>query len=143
MSIQRSGSPTPPSNEPGAVLSWLKDFFRQFQLAWRLLLDSRVPATTKIVPFLTLAYLLSPIDLVSDLAVGLGQLDDLAILFIGLRLFVDLCPTDLVEEHTAALTGVHVSVWKPEEEQKTVDAPPALPQESADLAGASPKEEDH
>lgn len=126
MNTQRSGPPVP-QDEPGAVLGWFKDFFRQFQLAWRLLLDPRVPAITKVVPFITVAYLVSPVDLFPDLALGLGQLDDLAVLFIGLRMFVDLCPLDLVEEHTAVLTGVKVGVWKPDDKPEVVDMPPALP----------------
>lgn len=125
MNTQRSGPPVP-QEEPGAILGWFKDFFRQFQLAWRLLLDPRVPAITKVVPFITVAYLVSPVDLLPDLALGLGQLDDLAVLFIGLRMFIDLCPVDLVEEHTAVLTGVKVGVWKPAEPE-VVDMPPALP----------------
>ncbi len=132
MNTQRSGPPAP-QEEPGAVLSWFKDFFRQFQLAWRLLLDSRVPAITKIVPFITVAYLVSPVDLLPDLALGLGQLDDLAVLFIGLRMFIDLCPVDLVEEHTAALTGVKVGVWKPGESE-VVDMPPVLSQREIEVS---------
>jgi len=34
---------------------------------------------------------------VPDPALGLGQLDDLAILLIGLKLFVDVCPPELVK----------------------------------------------
>lgn len=132
MSNQRSGPPAP-QDETGAVMGWFKDFFRQFQLAWRLLLDPRVPALTKVIPFATAAYLISPIDLLPDVALGLGQLDDLAVLFIGLRMFIDLCPLDLVEEHTEALTGVKVGVWKPSEAQ-VIDVQPALPQEPIDLA---------
>lgn len=141
MTEQRSGPPAP-QGEPGAVMGWLKDFFRQFQLAWRLLLDPRVPAITKVIPFVTVAYLVSPVDLIPDLALGLGQLDDLAVLFIGLRMFIDLCPLDLVEEHTETLTGVKVGVWKPAEPE-VVDMPPALPQAPAEIVITTAEEEDH
>jgi len=136
MNTQRSGPPVP-QEEPGAILGWFKDFFRQFQLAWRLLLDPRVPAITKVVPFITVAYLVSPVDLLPDLALGLGQLDDLAVLFIGLRMFIDLCPVDLVEEHTTVLTGVKVGVWKPAEPE-VVDMPPALPKTEEDEVSLVP-----
>ncbi len=81
-----------------AVFGWLKDFFGQFTLAWKLLLDGRVPLLAKIIPLLAAAYVLFPIDFVPDVALGFGQLDDLAIFLIGLRLFIDVCPPDLVAE---------------------------------------------
>ena len=46
-------------------------------------------------------YLLSPVDFIPDLALGLGQLDDLAIFLVGLRLFIDICPPELVAEYQA------------------------------------------
>lgn len=87
------------ARDVGALMGWLKDFFGQFRLAWELLWDGRVPFVTKLVPILTALYLLSPVDLIPDVALGLGQLDDLAILLIGMRLFVDVCPPALVTEH--------------------------------------------
>lgn len=87
------------SDQLTTLLGWLKDFFGQFQLAWELLWDGRVPLLTKIVPLLTMVYLLSPVDFIPDVALGLGQLDDLAILLVGLRLFIDICPPELVAEH--------------------------------------------
>lgn len=72
-----------------SVASYL-DFVRDARTAWKLLWDSRVPLVTKAIPFLSLAYVLMPVDLLPDLALGLGQLDDLAILLLGLKLFVQL-----------------------------------------------------
>ncbi len=89
------------ASDVGALMGWLKDFFGHFRLAWELLWDARVPFVTKIIPILTALYLISPVDLVPGIAVpGLGQLDDLAIFLIGMRLFVDVCPPALVNEHT-------------------------------------------
>lgn len=88
------------ASDVNTLMGWLKDFFGQFRLAWELLWDDRVPFVTKIVPILTLLYVISPVDLVPGMAVpGLGQLDDLAIFLIGMRLFVDVCPPALVAEH--------------------------------------------
>ena len=87
------------ASDVGALMGWLKDFFGHFRLAWELLWDGRVPFVTKLVPILTLLYILSPVDLIPDVALGLGQLDDLAIFLIGMRLFVDVCPPALVNEH--------------------------------------------
>ena len=102
------------SNQVNTFLNWLRDFFSQFQLAWRLLLDRRVPLLTKIIPLLTVLYVISPIDLIPDVALGFGQLDDLAIFLIGLRLFVDVCPPALVEETKRFLEGSG-EAWAPTE----------------------------
>lgn len=113
MSENRMQYPERP-DEFNTILGWLKDFFGQFKLAWELLWDGRVPIFTKIVPLLTMIYLLSPVDFVPDLALGLGQLDDLAIFLIGLRLFIDICPPELVAEHRqgSGPSGPD-AVWKP------------------------------
>ena len=92
----------PPSSlqkaDSSKFFGWFEEFFGQFRLAWRLLLDGRVSVLPKIIPLLTTLYILSPIDLVPDLALGFGQLDDLAVFLIGLRLFIDMCPPELVAE---------------------------------------------
>lgn len=75
-------------------------FIRQFGLIRRLLADSRVSPWLKgIVPALALAYLLLPWDLVTDFIPVLGQLDDLAVLLLGMQLFIRLVPTEIVQEH--------------------------------------------
>jgi uncharacterized membrane protein YkvA (DUF1232 family) len=131
MSKNKSGPPATP-DDIGAVMGWFRDFFRQFQLAWRLILDPRISLITKVIPFLSLAYLISPIDFIPDITLGLGQLDDLAFVLIGLRLFLDVCPPIVVEEHRAALQDeyhqgeewseedvIDVEVIKPEDEEES------------------------
>jgi uncharacterized membrane protein YkvA (DUF1232 family) len=85
------------------VISWIKELIRQGQLAWRLFFDPRVPWATKLIPPAALIYLLSPIDIIPDLTLGLGQLDDLAVLLLGTKLFIELAPADVVREHLQAL----------------------------------------
>ncbi len=114
MSNKKSGLPANPE-QVGALVGWLKDFFRQFQLAWRLLLDSRIPVAIKVIPFGTFAYMISPIDLVPDAVLGFGQVDDIMVLLLGLKMFIDLCPPDIVAEHEAAIIG-QSGVWTPPEE---------------------------
>jgi uncharacterized membrane protein YkvA (DUF1232 family) len=80
-------------------VGWLREFLQQFGLAWQLLWDGRVPFSTKLVPVLALLYLISPIDLVPDALLGVGQVDDLVVLLIGLRMFVSLCPPEIVSEY--------------------------------------------
>jgi uncharacterized membrane protein YkvA (DUF1232 family) len=94
---QQSGANPKPST--------LTELMTTLQLVWRLLNDPRVPLLTKaIVPGIVL-YVLSPIDLIPDLIPLLGQLDDAAVIFLGIRFFIDLCPADVVMEHRRALAG--------------------------------------
>ena len=81
------------------------NLFNSFRIAWRLLWDNRVPISAKLVPFLTVLYILSPIDLVPDVFVGLGQLDDLAVLLLGIRLFIAVSPKDIVARIRAEIEG--------------------------------------
>ena len=127
------------SSELNTLLGWLKEFFGQFRLAWELLWDGRVPLITKIVPLLTMIYLLSPVDFIPDMALGLGQLDDLAIFLVGLRLFIDICPPELVAEHKrGADPATPDAVWEPSqgsvidvEATDVSDDPDAVAQEEA------------
>lgn len=76
----------------------LAEVVREVQLAWHLLRDPRVPLWTKLVPLLAVLYLIFPLDIISDLFAGLGQLDDLAVLVLGVELFISLSPAEVVEE---------------------------------------------
>ncbi len=100
-----------PSEGTDAVLSWLRELLRQFRLAWRLFWDRRVPWPPKVIPPLALLYLISPIDILPDISLGLGQLDDIAVLLLAVKLFVELCPADLVREHLRAL-GAKIEEWE-------------------------------
>jgi uncharacterized membrane protein YkvA (DUF1232 family) len=79
-----------------STAGFLGEIIRQLRLIVRLMVDRDVPIWVKTVPVLMVLYLLSPLDLVPDPILGLGQVDDLAIFLIGLKLFVDLCPRDVV-----------------------------------------------
>ena len=79
--------------------SVLQDLIRRAKLFWRLLKDRRVPIWVKAIPFLSLLYLAVPVDLLPDVILGLGQLDDLAVLALGYRLFIGMAPPELVREH--------------------------------------------
>lgn len=75
----------------------------QVWLTWKLLFDKRVPYWMKAVAVLPLVYVLSPIDIIPDFILGLGQLDDLGIVLAGMRLFESLVPEGIVQEHRAAI----------------------------------------
>jgi uncharacterized membrane protein YkvA (DUF1232 family) len=115
MSKDRRPVPVSPG-DTNALLAWLQDVARQARLAWRLFWDRRVPLWTKLIPPAALAYLLFPIDLIPDVALGLGQLDDVAVLLIGVKLFIELAPPDVVREHLLAL-GASIKEWRVVDEQ--------------------------
>ena len=95
-----------PSSEIRETAGFVDGLIRQSRLVWRLWRDVRVPGWTKLIPFAGLIYLLSPIDLIPDLMLpGLGQLDDLAIVLLAVKMFVDLSPPGVVREHLEELLG--------------------------------------
>ncbi len=65
-----------------------RDILNDVRTAWRLFHDRRVPAVAKTIPLLSLLYVIMPFDLIPDWILGLGQLDDLVVVVLGLRLFV-------------------------------------------------------
>ena len=87
----------------------LAQFVRTLQLVWRLLNDARVPGLSKLIIPAAILYVLSPIDLVPDLMLGLGQLDDIGIMTLAVALFVELCPRPIVEEHRRAIAAERAS----------------------------------
>ena len=101
-----------PQEDGSAILGWLREAVRQVRLAWRLFLDPRVPLWTKAIPPLALAYILSPIDILSDIPpMGLNQLDDIAVALLGIKLFIELAPPEVVSEHLRQL-GAQVQEWR-------------------------------
>ena len=81
----------------GQRLNMVQELMRNANLAWHLLLDPRVSMLAKLVPAAALLYVISPIDLIPDWFVGLGQLDDIAIILLGIRLFISMCPPEVVQ----------------------------------------------
>jgi uncharacterized membrane protein YkvA (DUF1232 family) len=92
--------------DPARTVGLLAETLKQGRLILRLLGDRRVPIWPKLIIPATVAYILWPVDLLMDPILGLGQLDDVAVLLIGLKLFVELCPTDIVRQHLDELASV-------------------------------------
>jgi uncharacterized membrane protein YkvA (DUF1232 family) len=124
MSRKQLPAPTPPE-QTGSPLGWIADIVRQGRLAWRLFWDGRVPFWTKLIPIVTVAWVapIIPPDIIPDVVIGLGQLDDLAIFLIGMKLFIELAPTDIVREHLAEL-GARIQEWRVQEGEK--EPPPMV-----------------
>ena len=70
-------------------------------------------------------YILLPVDLIPDWMLGLGQVDDLGLFLLSLRLFFDLCPSEIVQRYLAQISSIEGSYRVVSEEQ-----PPAT-----DVAG--------
>ena len=87
----------------GEVVDLIRRLPTYVRLVWALLRDGRVPAQQKLILAGIGAYLVFPIDLIPDFVPVLGQLDDLAVVLLGLDLFIRSAPADLVEEHLAKI----------------------------------------
>lgn len=103
MSHRKAAAPFAGANallEPG--------LWDRLRLAWRLVRDPRVaPRLSFAVPVLTLLYVVSPLDLVPDILLGVGQIDDLGAIGLGVliltRLVPKLAPADVLREHLRAM----------------------------------------
>ncbi len=79
------------------------DFFTSLALRTRLFLrlmrDRRVNLLLKAIPFAGLLYLLFPLDIPTPI-------DDAVVLWVGVNIFMELCPPEVVAEHERALNGI-------------------------------------
>jgi len=73
------------------------------RLVWGLARDSRVGAQQKLILVGVIGYLLMPIDIIPDFIPVLGQLDDVAVVLLGLDLFLKSAPEAVVDEHLARI----------------------------------------
>ncbi len=83
----------------------------RLKLILRLMGDRRVNPLLKLLPIGSLVYLLVP-----DFA--LGPLDDAAVIWLGAYAFVELCPEEIVKEHTDALNSVVEGTFREVEEDQ-------------------------
>ena len=101
---RRAGGPRP----AGAHVLLEPGMLDKLRLSWRLLRDPRVGTMPKAaIPLLAGLYVLSPVDLIPDLFLGLGQVDDLGVIGLALlmlaRLLPRWSPAEVVAEHLAAM----------------------------------------
>lgn len=78
--------------------NFFSDLLARAKLILRLMGDNRVNPLLKLIPVGSLVYLLFPLDVP-------GPIDDAAIIWLGMYLFVEMCPPGVVEEHLRALSG--------------------------------------
>ncbi len=84
----------------------IRDLVLRVKLILRLIGDRRISPWLKAIPIAGIVYLISPIDIISDIALPvIGELDDAAILWLTNYLFIELCPPEIVQEHVRALNA--------------------------------------
>lgn len=69
------------------------------KLLGRLLKDPRVPRRSKVLAMGTLAYVVSPIDLLPDVIPVVGQVDDIILLVFALNHLVRTSGEHVIQEH--------------------------------------------
>ena len=94
------------------------------QLVWKLFRDERVSFPLKLIPFVAVAYVLSPVDFLPAWIMGplapLGVADDLGAILLGLNLFIELSPPDVVREHLRLLGARIPDRWRGDNEQDDI-----------------------
>lgn len=87
------------SDQPG----FWRELYQQVRLVYYLVLDPQVPFYLKLLPAVAIIYLLLPIDILPDVIPGLGQLDDLTILLVGAKVFIDMSPKNIVAQYMSRI----------------------------------------
>jgi uncharacterized membrane protein YkvA (DUF1232 family) len=105
------------ANKPKIVPSENRGFFPdlilRIKLILRLIADRRVNVFVKLIPVAAVIYVILPVDLIPEVALPVvGYLDDAAVLWMGISLFVSLCPDEVVKEHMNALQNVVPGTWR-------------------------------
>jgi hypothetical protein len=80
----------------GGLITHLPSFVRVF---YRLMTDPRVSMLAKLVPPLGLLMLFTPPALELDFIPIVGELDWLLVIYVTLKVFLWLCPPEVVREH--------------------------------------------
>jgi len=117
--------PNKPKIVPSQSSGFFPDLVLRIKLILRLMADRRVNLFVKLIPIVALLYLISPIDVIPDIALPvIGYLDDAVVLWLGFSLFVALCPEQVVKEHMNALKNIVPGSWRdapPEEGERALD----------------------
>ena len=80
------------------ILAYFPQFIRVF---WRLMHDRRVSFLAKLTPIIGVMLLVTPPALELDLVPIIGELDWMLVIYLSLKLFIWMCPPDVVREHVA------------------------------------------
>jgi uncharacterized membrane protein YkvA (DUF1232 family) len=108
-----------PSSNLTESAGFFQGLVKHVRLSWRLFNDGRVSGWVKLIPVAALLYFLSPIDFIPDWALpGLGEVDDVVVILLALKMFVDLSPPGVVRQHLEDLFGL-------QDQTRPADKPPS------------------
>jgi uncharacterized membrane protein YkvA (DUF1232 family) len=105
--------------------SLVRELIQQAKLAYNLMLDARIHPVTKLIPLAAIGYLFLPTDLAPDFVPLLGQVDDIAVVLFGFRLFFEFSPAAVVQEHLKRLAERVQGDWVVVDD--AASPPPASP----------------
>jgi uncharacterized membrane protein YkvA (DUF1232 family) len=93
-----------------------REAWQQARLALRLLVDRDVPFYLKFLPFLAVFYVIWPIDFLPTV-----PLDDVTILLVGAKVFIELAPQHVVIKHLNQIRAAdgYSPIEEPEVEKDT------------------------
>jgi uncharacterized membrane protein YkvA (DUF1232 family) len=74
-----------------------RSVWQHARLVWRMLRSRDIPVLLKFIPFIGVLYIISPLDFIPDAIPALGQLDDIGILLLSLKLFINFSPPQVVD----------------------------------------------
>lgn len=98
MALEKSDPP-----EKSERMEWMGGALKAIPNLGKLLVkltrDPRVPTKNKLIFGGVAAYLLLPIDFIPDFIPGIGQIDELALIALGLDAMVNRVPAEVVAEH--------------------------------------------
>jgi len=83
------------------IKSWARSLKQDAVMLWFARNHPKTPLIAKLLVIVTVAYALSPIDLIPDFIPVLGYLDDLIIVPVLIWLTVKLLPDDVIQESRA------------------------------------------
>jgi len=86
-----------------APLDFLLHLPNLLRLYWRLFRDPRVAPWPKALLVGALVYVILPFDVIPDMLPVIGEVDDLVIVIVAARWFIQWCPPEVVREHVQAI----------------------------------------
>ena len=81
----------------------LRVLWRNGRLAWRLFRDPRTPLRAKLILVATVLFVVSPINWLPNMIPFVGEIEDVALLSLGIELFFKAVPDWLRAEHESRL----------------------------------------
>ncbi|HSM56601.1 MAG TPA: DUF1232 domain-containing protein [Candidatus Sulfomarinibacteraceae bacterium] len=91
------------ASDPG----FWKEIWHQIRLVFSLMRDPEVPTYLKLLPAVAILYVLFPLDFAPDFYPVLGQLDDLTVLLVGAKVFIEMAPPHVVTRHLEKIQAVY------------------------------------